>query len=224
MYGENSAPVCNLLRGNVRRDQKFTELLQLLFSSNLLHQEGHLDHVEVLRVELLILVEVLALHLPARAALLAVVGLLGEEELVHDDAVGVDLVAGELLDHALRLVEAEELGDAHAYKCRELGVLELGVDLGDGLAEGLELLHHVVEVLTVRQLAVRAEEPVEEGSVLVRELGDLGEGLLEDRGELEEAEGVAGRGGVEDDGLVGEGLDLLEDFGEGHGLVDTRDL
>ena len=35
---------------------------------------------------------------------------------------------------------------------------------------------------------------------------------------------MAGGGGVEDDGFVGEGLDLFEDFGEGHGFVDTRDL
>jgi hypothetical protein len=42
--------------------------------------------------------------------------------------------------------------------------------------------------------------------------------------ELEEAEGVAGGCCVEDDAFVAERLDLLEDFGKGHGFVDTGDL
>jgi hypothetical protein len=38
----------------------------------------------------------------------------GEEQLVDDDAVRVDLVRRELLDEALRLVERQELADADA--------------------------------------------------------------------------------------------------------------
>lgn len=30
--------------------------------------------------------------------------------------------------------------------------------------------------------------------------------------------------GVEDDGFVGEGFDLFEDFGKGHCFVNSRDL
>lgn len=37
-----------------------------------------------------------------------------EEELVDDDVVRVDLVLGELLHETLRLVQRQELGDAHA--------------------------------------------------------------------------------------------------------------
>lgn len=38
----------------------------------------------------------------------------GEHQLVHDDVVRVDATLGQLLDEPLRLVEGEELGDAHA--------------------------------------------------------------------------------------------------------------
>lgn len=217
-------PPISLLGRDVGLDKHGAKLFQLLLAADFLHQQRHLDDVKVLGVQLFILIQVFCLHLAASVALVAVGAALGEEELVDDNRVSVDAVAGELLNHALRLVQAEELGDADAHKGGELGVLELGVDLGDGLAEGLELLHHVVEVGAVGELAVGAEEAVEQGAVLRGELGDLGEGLFEDRGELEEAEGVAGGGGVEDDGLVGEGLDLLEDFGKGHGLVDTGNL
>lgn len=213
-----------LLRWDVGMDEHLAKLFQLVLAANLVDEEGHLDDVEVLGVELLVLVEVLCLHLATGVALVAAGAGLWEEELVDDDGAGVDAVAGELLDHALRLVEAEELGDADADKGGEVGVLELGVDLGNGLAQRLELLHHVVEVLAVGQLAAGAEEAVEQGAVLRRELRDLGQGLFEDRGKLEEAQGVAGGGRVEDDGFVGERLDLLEDFGKGHGLVDAGDL
>lgn len=35
---------------------------------------------------------------------------------------------------------------------------------------------------------------------------------------------MARGGGVEDDGFVGQGFDLFEDFGKGHGLVNTGNL
>ena len=41
----------------------------------------------------------------------------GEEELVDDDVVRVDLVGGELLDEAFCFVEGKELGDADADEC-----------------------------------------------------------------------------------------------------------
>lgn len=195
-----------------------------MLATHLLHQQGHLDNIEVLGIQLLILVKVLGLHVATGIALLALRRLGGEQQLVDDNGVSVDAVARQLLDHALRLVETQKLGNADTHKCGEVGVLELCVDFANGLAQRLELLHHVVEVLAVGQLAAGAKEAVEEWPVLAGELGDLGEGLFEDGGELEEAEGVAGRGGVEDDGFVGKGLDLFEDLSEGHGFVDTGDL
>lgn len=155
-----------LLRRDVGLDKHGAKLFQFLLAADFLHQQRHLDDVKVLGVQLLILIQVLCLHLAASVALVAVGAALGEEELVDDNRVRVDAVAGELLDHALRLVKAEKLGNADAHKGGELGVLELGVDLGDGLAEGLELLHHVVEVGAVGELAVGAEEAVEQGAVL----------------------------------------------------------
>lgn len=214
----------SLLGRNILLHQQLAKLLQLFLASHLLHQQGHLDDVEILGIQLLILVQVLLLHFPPGIALLTLARLFGKQQLVHDDAVRVDAVARQLLDHALRLVETQELGDADAHKGRQVGVLELRVYLGDCFAQRLELLHHLVEVLSVGEGAARAEDAVEQGPVLGGELGDLGEGLFEDRWELEEAQGVAGGRGVEDDGFVGERLDLFEDLGKGHGFVDTGDL
>ena len=53
---------------------------------------------------------------------------------------------------------------------------------------------------------------------------DLGECLFQHGRELEEAQCVTGRCGVEDYGFVGEGFDLFQDFGEGHCFVDSGDL
>ncbi len=55
------------------------------------------------------------------------------------------------------------------------------------------------------------------------ERGELGERLLEDGGEGEEAQGVAGRGGVEDDDRVLHRLDVLHDLREPHRLVHAWD-
>lgn len=55
-------------------------------------------------------------------------------------------------------------------------------------------------------------------------MGDFCEGLLENGRELKETEGVACGSSIENDGFVGEGFDLFEDFGEGHCFIDTRDL
>lgn len=38
----------------------------------------------------------------------------GEHQLVDDDVVRVDAALGQLLDQPLRLVQRQELGDAHA--------------------------------------------------------------------------------------------------------------
>lgn len=86
-------------------------------------------------------------------------------------------------------------------------------------------MEDVVEVLAAGEgTASGSQKGVEHGTELGGELGEFGEGFFHYCGELEEAEGVAGGGGVEDDYFVGEGFDLFEDFGEGHCFVDTRDL
>lgn len=155
-----------LLRRDVRCDEHLTKLFELLLSTDLLDKEGHLNDVEVLGVKLFVLVEVLALHLATSIALITFAGLLGEKQLVDDDGVGVDAVAGKLLDHALRLVKTKELGDADTDKGSEFGVLELGVHFADGLAQRLELFDHVVKILAIGELATRTEEAIEERTVL----------------------------------------------------------
>ena len=136
----------------------------------------------------------------------------------------IDLVAIQLLNHPLRLIQRQEFRDANTHKRRHIGVLELRVNFSDGGAQAFHALDQVVEILAAGEAAARADDGVEHGAELRAELGELGEGFLEDGGELQEAEGVAGGRGVEDDDFVGEGFDLLEDFGEGHGFVDAGDL
>jgi len=114
------------------------------------------------------------------------------------------------------------LGDREVIRC-EVGVLELLVHFADGLAEVFHLLEHVVEALAVREAAARTKDGVEHGSELLAELAELLKRLLHDGRELQEAESVAGGRSVEDDDFVLHTLDLLQDFGEAHGLVDTGD-
>lgn len=212
----------NLMFARMERKSQ-DSLFKPVLAPDLVNKQRHLDHVKLL-VQLLNLLEVLFLHLPPRIALLAGVVLLGEQQLVDDDAVGVNLVTAQLLNHPLRLVQRQELGDAHADESGEVGVLELRVDLADGGAQVLHLLQHVVEVLAVGQAAARAQHRVEHRAELAGQLGDFGQRLFQHRGELQKAQRVARGRRVEDDGLVAERFDLLEHFGKGHCFVYTGDL
>ena len=196
---------------------------QLLLPPHFLHQERDLHYIKLI-VQLLNLLQILPLHAPPRIALLALVALLGEQQLIDDNGVGVDVIRGQLLDHALGLVQRQELGDADAHEGGHIGVLELGVHLANGFAQGLHLLQDLVQALTAREATARADDPVEHGAKLRRELREFRQRFLQHGGELEEAQCVAGRRGVEDDGFVGEGFHLLEHFREGHGFVHTGDL
>ena len=62
--------------------------------------------------------------------------------LVYHNGRGVDLKARQLLDQPLILVQAQELGDAHAHKRRQLRVPELLVDL----------LHHALRAAAAVRL------------------------------------------------------------------------
>lgn len=90
-------------------------LLQLFLSANLLNQQRHPHHVEIL-IQLLDLLEVLLLHFPPGIALIALAPLFGVQQLVDDNGVRVDVVAREFLDHTLGFIEGEKLGDADAYE------------------------------------------------------------------------------------------------------------
>lgn len=138
--------------------------------------------------------------------------------------MGVDVVAGQLLDHALGFVQRQELSDADTDEGGKVGILELGVHLANRLPERLHLLQQLVDILTAGQSSTGAQNGVEHRAKLGGQLRQFRESLLEDGGELEEAESVAGGRSVENDNLVGQGLDLLQDLSEGHGFVNTGDL
>lgn len=123
---------------------------QLLGPPDFFSEQGHLDDVELV-VQLFNLIQVFLLHLPPRVALLAFVGFFREQQLVDHDAMGINLIARQLLYHSFSLVEREELGDADADESRHVGVLELAVDFGNGLSEGLKLLREVVQAGSARK-------------------------------------------------------------------------
>ena len=95
----------------IRLDQHLREAGNTVGAADFLDEQGHLDDVEVLAVQVVDLLEVLLLHLATGVALRAGVGGAGEEQLVDDHGVGVDFVGAEFLDHALGFVEGEEFGD-----------------------------------------------------------------------------------------------------------------
>jgi hypothetical protein len=97
----------------------------------------------------------------------------------------------------------------------------LGIDLLDDRAHAL---HFTKQVLI--RLVASAHEPthlLEHGTKPPGELRESPQGLVQDRGKREKAEGVTRGGRVKDNALVVHGLDEFHDFGKGHGLVDTRD-
>lgn len=119
------------------------------------------------------------------------------------------------------LIDVSGGGNIGGFVRCEVGVLELLVHFGDGFAQVFHLLEHIVEILAIGKAAARTQDGVEHGAELLAELAELLECLFHDGGELQEAESVSGRRGVEDDDFVLHALDLLQDFGETHGLVDT---
>lgn len=202
----------------VRVNKQVAELLKGLDSSNLLGLLRKSHNVEVL-VQIENLLQVLLLHLVSRGAELAVVSLLGVQQLVDDNVVGVNVKRGQVLDHSLCLVQRQELGNANTHKGGEVGVLELGVDLRDGGSGLVELCEHVVS----RGTPLASHQRAKHGAKSAGKLGDLAQSLLQNGGEGQESQSVAGGSSIEDDDGVGCALDLLEDLGKGHGLVNTGD-
>lgn len=108
----------------------------LLDASHLALEQRQLHHVHIV-IEILDLRQILRLDLRAGRAHRAVTVATATaafriEQLVDDDVVHVDALHVELLHEALGLVQAQELGDAHAHERRLVGVLEL---VGDFLHE-----------------------------------------------------------------------------------------
>ena len=93
--------------------QHLAEPLQLLHASHLLVLQRHYHHVEIL-VQLQDLVEVLLLHLGTCLAHPALI--VGEQDLVDDDVVNVDVKLRQLLNQALSFIHREELRNADCDK------------------------------------------------------------------------------------------------------------
>jgi len=161
-------------------------------------------NVEIL-IQIIDLVQVLFLHLVTDLALLTVGVLLGEQELVDHNVVGVDVVGSQLLNHTLRLVQGQELGDAHTDERGLVGILELVVDFCNDLTHALQLAKHI---LGVALHAHHSRHLLHHGSKTSAQLGHLGKSLLQDTGERQEAKRVSSRRSVKDNDRVLHGFDL----------------
>ena len=76
-------------------------------------------------IDLCNLSKVLLLHFASGLTFATVLGRVGEEDLINDDVVDVDLLLGQLNGQSLCLVHAQELGDAHCDKSSLRCVFEL---------------------------------------------------------------------------------------------------
>lgn len=167
---------------------------------------------------------------------------LGEEKLVDDNVVRVNLVFGEFLDETLGLVERQELGDADTDKGGELLRGEVSADwraaeetsatalrtgslnwvltsvmisrIWSSLANmsswgaapppNMDDIWKHVSCVAMRRTAFSVlAHLLEHGAEAARELAQLAEGLLKDRGEREETQRVArGRSVKDNDGKL----------------------
>ena len=94
-------------------------------------------------IDLSDLSKVLLLHFASGLTFATVLGRVREEDLIDDDVVDVDLLLGQFDGQSLRLVHAQELGDAHRDKSSLRCVLELLVhffDLGFHSVDSVEQL------------------------------------------------------------------------------------
>lgn len=103
-----------LLKG-VGVKQHFTELLKIFVPPDFMRQKRHPHDVKIF-VKLQNLIEVLLLHLVSSVALLTFTALLRIQELIYHNAVCVDLVACQLLNHPLCFIERQKLGNTYTYE------------------------------------------------------------------------------------------------------------
>ena len=174
-------------------------------------------------VDLLNLRQVLVLHASASLALGAVLAGVREQDLVDDDVVDVDLLLGQLDGESLRLVHGEELGNAHGDEGGLFGILKLLVHL-------LDLCLHAVDAVekalldVVGLVALLVHHGLHLGKhapEFVLELDELDKALLEDVGEVEQAQRMPSGRRVEDDQVEVVFVERLDHLAKGGRLVDA---
>lgn len=218
-----------LLRRLVRVDEVFLasadytyrERRELFRATHFLREQRDFDNVEVFRIEVHHLINVLVLHCLAYTTMLAVRIGWRVEKLVTHNRMRINAILGELLNQALRLVEREELSNTHTHEGRLGLVLELRVDFGDDLAHSLQLGEHI---LLVRAAAAHhALELLKHGAQTFSECAKLGESFLEHAREAQKAQGMTSRRRVEYHHTVFHRLDQLHNLSKAHRLIYTRD-
>ena len=153
-------------------------------------------------VNLLNLCEVLVLHSATSFALGAVLGRIGEQNLVDYNVMDIDFLLGQLDSQSFSLVHGEELGDANGDKGCFGRVLELLVDILDLGLHGIDSIKHaLLKLLLIYLLTILLVHHVlhltEHASELVLELNELNEALLQNVWEVEQAQCVTCRRRIE---------------------------
>lgn len=162
------------------------------------------DQVEIV-INLLNLCEVLVLHSATGTALGAVLGGVGEEHLVDYNVVDVNLLLCQLNSESFRLVHGEELRDAHGNESSLGSILELLVHLFNLCLHVIDSIEHTLLHLfwvlstTIGTLTHHILHLAEHSTELVLELDQLDQTLLQDVGEVEQAQSVTGGRCVEND-------------------------
>lgn len=219
------------------------ERLEFLDAPHFIIQQRHEYDVKVVAVQIKALSNVLILHAFARQQFAAnFLGFPGQcvfvlyvplaeffgvlfrkEHLIDDNVVTVNAVFGELLHQTFRLVNGKEFGNTDADKGGARRVLKGHIDLLNNGARLFQLTQELV--LGRRRIGATTTHErrrlSEETTKAVFELPDLDKGLFENGGKGEQANGVSGGGGVKDDDVKVEGVDLFHEFGKGKGLVNA---
>mmetsp|Transcript_41437 Transcript_41437/g.123802 ORF Transcript_41437/g.123802 Transcript_41437/m.123802 type:complete len:274 (+) Transcript_41437:108-929(+) len=198
-------------RRHVWRHEVHAELLERVDPSHLLLQQWQLDQVEVF-VEVMELVQVLLLHAHARFQQPRPPIGVGKDDLVDDDVVRVDFIFCQLLHQALRFIQRQKLGDAHAHKRCQVRVLELFVDLLHNVQHALHFPEKLLRDVALCAAAQHAADLAHHAAHRALQAYQFVQALLKDVGEVEQPQRMSGGSRVEDDRAVVQRLHLLHDL------------
>ena len=179
-------------------------------------------------VNLLNLCEVLVLHSATSFALGAVLGRIGEQNLVDYNVMDIDFLLGQLDSQSFSLVHGEELGDANGDKGCFGRVLELLVNILNFGLHGIYSIKHTLLLLFWRKLRLtvscwvhHALHLAEHPSEFVLELNEFDEALLENVWEIEQAQGMSSRCSIENNQREIVLVERLHHLTEARSLVNT---
>ena len=201
-----------------------SEVSKIVHATHFIVELGVDNQMEIV-INLLDLCEILVLHSTASLALGAVLAGVGEQDLVNNNVVNVNLLFGKLNGQSLGLVHTEELRDADSHKGGLGSILELLINFLDLSLHSVdtikEALLDILGVTTV--LAHHSLHLVEHTSKLVLKFDKLDKTLLKNVREVKQAQRMPGGCSIKNDQRKVVLIERLDDFTEGSSLINTWD-